>query len=186
MFENDESAKDDSEGEVTELNKLKKKLKNLEESKKAVETEYFKCEKELKAKTEEIAILKTEVKDLKTIINLEEHLKKDDNGKTYSEKVSNNDEKQNANKSKTQTSMPRFEKSRIRKEIEYNCQQCYFQATSEVELKNHIYHKHTAPTESSKQGVIYCNTCGEQFSEKWNLMEHRKDKHVSTVAFCRN
>ena len=117
MFENDESEKDDSEDVATELNKLKKKFKNLEESNKAVEAEYFKCEKELKVKTEEIEILKTEVKDLKQIINLEEHLKKDDNVKTFSEKVSNNDEKRNANKSNTQTSMPRFDKSKTRKEI---------------------------------------------------------------------
>ena len=33
--------------------------------------------------------------------------------------------------------------------------------------------------------VIKCRNCDEQFSEKWNLMNHRKLKHPETVANCR-
>ena len=36
------------------------------------------------------------------------------------------------------------------------------------------------------QSTIKCKNCGEQFSSKWNLMYHRKSKHLNTVAFCRN
>ena len=34
--------------------------------------------------------------------------------------------------------------------------------------------------------VIYCKHCGEQFAEKWSLMNHRKEKHPDAVAVCQN
>ena len=54
-----------------------------------------------------------------------------------------------------------------------------------MELRKHIKYKHTVES-SSNENAIKCTICGEQFYEKGNLMEHRKDKHVSAVAFCRN
>ena len=57
---------------------VKKKLKESGDSKKAIMSEYLKCEKELRVKTEETEKLKTEVKDLKEIIKLSEHIKEDD------------------------------------------------------------------------------------------------------------
>ena len=42
---------------------VKKKLKESEDSKKAIMSEYLKCEKELRVKTEETEKLKTEVKE---------------------------------------------------------------------------------------------------------------------------
>ena len=32
--------------------------------------------------------------------------------------------------------------------------------------------------------VIKCRHCNQQFGEKWNLMTHRKLKHIETVAYC--
>ena len=34
--------------------------------------------------------------------------------------------------------------------------------------------------------VIYCKHCGEQFAEKWSLMNYRKEKHPDAVAVCQN
>ena len=34
--------------------------------------------------------------------------------------------------------------------------------------------------------VIKCKHCDEQFSAIWNLMNHRKVKHIDTVRQCRN
>ena len=41
-------------------------------------------------------------------------------------------------------------------------------------------------TENPIDNTIECRNCGEEFSSKWNLMTHRKSKHVHTVAICRN
>ena len=58
-------------GNQSEVISLKKELKKTEKSKKYIETEYFKCEEELKRKTAEVENLKTEIKDLKQIIDLD-------------------------------------------------------------------------------------------------------------------
>ena len=72
----------------------------------------------------------------------------------------------------------------IRKEKEYNCDHCAFQGTSEFELNKHINLKHIGKNQPMRQ-TIKCRNCDEQFSEKWNLMLHRKQKHIESVAFCR-
>ena len=39
---------------------------------------------------------------------------------------------------------------------------------------------------SISENKIKCNNCGDGFENKWNLMHHRKLKHLNTVALCRN
>ena len=46
-------------------------LKNCRANKEVLESNYFKCEKELKRKTEEVDLLKIEVKDLKQVFHIE-------------------------------------------------------------------------------------------------------------------
>ena len=58
------------------IDDLKKQLKTCENSKMNLHKEYLKCQTELKKKTEETEILKTELKDQKEIIKIEEDLKK--------------------------------------------------------------------------------------------------------------
>ena len=67
------------------------------------------------------------------------------------------------------------ELERDQEEEEYNCDDCPFQGTSESQLKKHIDLTH----------VIKCRICNEPFTDKRNLMNHRKIKHVSSVAPCR-
>ena len=55
-----------------------KQLKKIKESKKNIENEYFKCEKELRIKTEEVEKLKLEIRHLKQIVELRENLKDKD------------------------------------------------------------------------------------------------------------
>ena len=33
--------------------------------------------------------------------------------------------------------------------------------------------------------MIQCRICGEEFIEKWNLMKHRKESHITAVGPCR-
>ena len=46
--------------------------------------------------------------------------------------------------------------------------------------------KHSCHETHTRPGLIKCNNCGEQFSDKRNLMNHRKLNHLNTVANCRN
>jgi hypothetical protein len=80
--EDEEEDMNDVDGETSmesvrlkEIKDLKKELKKVNESKKAIEVEFTKCELELKNKTEEVAKMATEIKDLKQIIELEGLLK---------------------------------------------------------------------------------------------------------------
>ena len=70
-------------------------------------------------------------------------------------------------------------------EPEFNCTECYFQGTSEGELAKHKNEKHGAKR-FTHDGSLKCRNCGEAFSLKGNLMDHRKSEHSSTVALCRN
>ena len=65
-----------SNDKVSDLSYIKKELNKCKEDKKFVESEYLKCEQELRKKTEENEKLKIEVKDLKKqIISLERQSK---------------------------------------------------------------------------------------------------------------
>ena len=50
------------------------RLKQYQVMKSKIEVEYFKCEKELRDRTEEVEMLKTEMKDLRQILKLKEEL----------------------------------------------------------------------------------------------------------------
>ena len=168
---------------------IRKKLKESEASKKAILSEYLKCEKELRVKTEETEKLKTEVKDLKEIIKLSKYVNEDDLETSIEEETSEKKDDENIWKKEKYVRKPMVSlkeqspKTSKTKEKEFNCQECYFQATKQMELNKHINLKHN---KGETEGTINCRNCGEGFSTKWNLMNHRKSKHSETVAYCRN
>ena len=70
-------------------------------------------------------------------------------------------------------------------EAQFNCNECDFQGTSKTQIDKHIKLKHEVNNQN-KGGMIKCRNCGEQFSQKWDLMNHRKLQHKETVAHCKN
>ena len=70
-------------------------------------------------------------------------------------------------------------------EKQFNCEECPFQGTTQLELNKHTNLKHRSEGQIM-ENVIKCKHCGEQFSEIWNLMNHRKQAHKNAVTFCRN
>ena len=70
-------------------------------------------------------------------------------------------------------------------ELQYNCEECPFQGTTQIQLNKHFNLKHMMKGQTMKE-VIQCKHCNEQFSAIWNLMSHRKQEHPNTVAFCKN
>ena len=155
-----------------------------------MEAEYYKCEKELKIKSEETDKLKTKIKDLKEIIMLSEKLKEKDLETSDEEEDNSEKEKEDniswmkpkPHKKKNFQSDSSSTKSPT-KEKEYNCHDCYFQGTKQMELEKHINLKHK---KVEAEGSISCRSCGEGFMTKWNLMNHRKSKHSEIFAYCRN
>ena len=72
-------------------------------------------------------------------------------------------------------------------ENEWNCLDCSFQANSSGELIKHLRllgHQPCKEIQDPKSKIIVCYTCKEEFSSKWNLMNHRKQKHPSN-KICR-
>jgi hypothetical protein len=122
----------------------------------------------------ENAVLRAEVNDLKQQVDLENSLKEDDTEIFANEqvkrrnpeeqKVPNNPQCESASKSK------RNEMLKTRGK-EYNCYECDYQGSNQT---------------GNTDGSIKCRNCGELFTSKWNLMNHRKCEHMNNVAYCRN
>ena len=68
---------------------------------------------------------------------------------------------------------------------EFNCNSCDFQTTTDQQLKKHFTLKHTLKALKEDE-EIRCRNCGESFIGKRNLLVHRKQAHMSTVAYCKN
>ena len=75
-------------------------------------------------------------------------------------------------------------------EAQLNCYDCQFQASSGSELRKHLNQKsHSAAPgviEKNLGKTMTCKGCGEEFSEWWNLMNHRRDNHPEKRRRCRN
>ena len=73
---------------------------------------------------------------------------------------------------------------------ELNCDECQFQANAEPELRKHLNtlkHKAAAGIKMSHLADTFrCKDCGDEFSDFWNLMNHRRDTHQEKRRRCRN
>ena len=58
---------------------------------------------------------------------------------------------------------------------EFNCLECHFQGSEEIQLSKHVELKHR----------VQCRNCEKSFKTKPHFMEHRKTEHYSLVAHCR-
>ena len=174
--------------EMNDVDDLKRKLIACERSKIVLHEQYVKCESELRKKTEEVEVYKTELKDLKEIMKLEKELKEhniernltDDEIEESEEKKSYAQSVRKSNNKKRST----FRDTYKHWDAEFNCEECDFQGTQLMELNKHINLKHRF--EADFGNTIKCRSCGDEFSSKWNLMYHRKNKHSNSIAMCRN
>lgn len=180
---NEEAANDIELKDV--LKEVKKALQKSKERNSIIEEQYIQCEKELRKKTEEAEMLRSELKDLKQFIQLEQGLKqtqsdssKDDNVGEKSVRFNNIDQRSNLPKKKTHADVhPMYIEEDA--DQEYNCEECAFQGTSETVLNKHIQLKHRL------QNGIKCRNCSKTFQNKPDLMIHRKNEHYDSIAPCR-
>ena len=64
------------------------------------------------------------------------------------------------------------------------CTECIFIGKNEEDLRMHISSNHNLndPVEKLR---FKCNLCGQKSEEKWELMAHRKLRHVTKVKVCK-
>ena len=67
---------------------------------------------------------------------------------------------------------------------EFNCKECDFQSNEKTILTNHINLKHTVKQDESTGKNCYI--CDAKFSTHYDLMNHRKEKHIDRINQCRN
>ena len=218
IIEND-SKKDNNQSMEKEIKNLKEQLKKSNEKIEFMKVDYHKCDNELKSKTEELERLKIELQSLKSNISLEEKKRVIEIKCTFCNfKVKGkNQMEQHIKKHKEASVNSKFECStqndkeeylkmnkedKIAEDVEYNCNECSLQATSNSELKKHIRIKHmlscaecdfycnnkrvfeTHKLQIHSNNCITCRICGENFETKSNMMSHRKTEHPKSVADC--
>ena len=169
---------------LIDIDSLPKGLKMCRESKRKLEEQYENCEKELKNKTEAYEKIKIENQNLKQKIMMFEDMKS--SRIQLDKEVTSTGE--NKNKCDFRGKPGKSVNTHLRSvhvEEEFNCIECPFQATAQLELNKHINLKHRQENQRLEE-VLSCRHCGEQFGQKWNLMNHRKEKHASIVALCKN
>ena len=171
---------------------LRKELKRCKDSMKNLEDEYKNCLLELRRKTSEAENLKTEFKDLQQIINLEEELNEKTSDPSFegeAEETKEAKEEELILKMKRNGSrrvIPQFESSpckpnkkrrEAQPEIEYNCNDCDYQGSSQEELSKHIRLKHNGESQSKNEPEYNCDDCEYQGSKKEELSKHIRLKH---------
>ena len=171
------------------------KTKDIEEELKVLKIEYDKCLGELRNKTEEAEILKTEIKDLKEMLSLREELEVKDtreeqeilvrmkrsgsrrttpqfqsetNKKEKFEKIADKDCQIRGFESTGKRHLNKHTVPKHTEEPEFNCEDCDFQGTEEDQLNKHVKLKHTA----------YCKICKFRCSEEEQLKRHIELKHT--------
>jgi hypothetical protein len=64
------------------------------------------------------------------------------------------------------------------------CNQCTFIGKDKKDLKIHSTSEHS-PGQALNEVYYTCYLCGESVSAKWEMMAHRKEKHLSRVRPCK-
>ena len=174
----------------SELAKLKIEFKKCKESRDAFEKEYFKCEKELRIKTEETEKLKLEIKDLRKIVKLRKEIKdkkldiETEESVDELKIVSDNKKKGFGRESPSTESVKRPDQNLDQiKTKEFNCKKCVFSASNRFQLNKHINLKHaeigkTELNSGHNEEDFNCVECDFQCSSKMQLRKHKSLKHM--------
>ena len=174
-----------------------------------LEKEYRACETVVTVVEEEKERLKIHVKDLKGVIDLTEIDKntvitslikgtydceeceypcksRDDmelHMNNHQSQVNNSKFQQQCNLCLYQfTKTEEFRNHLTIKHVQYNCDQCSFQAGTKIVLSKHMNLVHRKENEHSDD-TFKCEECTEQFSARWNLNNHVRDVHEPTIDY---
>ena len=169
-----------------ELIDLKKELQKCKESKEYIEKVYYKCEKELRSKTEEAEKFKIEIKDLRKIIDLKKIVKdkyseqspmdiEDEDDPTIEAEILVGMKKKGFKRKSPQTES--FPKQSYADKVtkRYNCKECEFKGSGDLHLNNHIHLIHNEKSKLEEE--FNCMECDYQGYNKIQLKNHFNLKH---------
>ena len=163
--------------------KLKVKLAKIEEKQLAIQQRYQECVLELEKKTVEAEKLKTELKNIKEMMELEREFKEKNipippEHESEDEAIAPAESLKKDNIIKDKVPPFKYRQKSYIEEEEFNCNDFDYQGNKRNYLQKHIHIKHTVINK------VNCRICGEEFTVKRDLMQHRKKKHIETVAPC--
>ena len=164
---------EDNSDSSKEISDLKNEIEKLKKKNEVFEKQYFECEKELRRKTEEAERLKSELKDIKLKIDLENKIKANDEVYESSFDIEDIVRIKNSGVRRNDPSLessPTKNKEIFDDEEEFNCNDCDYQGNSQGLLQKHIRLTHTM--EKYK-----CTDCNYQASDGKDLYNHRRLKH---------
>ena len=153
----------------SEIKKLQQDLTKSNEKIIVLEKQYDECEAALIKITEESERLKSELKDLREIMKLNNTFE----GAPREASTCSVKTVKPTTPTLTETIV---ENDDAIVEEEFNCLECPYQGTEQSQPDKHIKIKHR----------MICRNCDKAFKTKPDLMVHRKTEHYDAVAMCRN
>ena len=201
-----------TEDKDIEIKNLKLTIQRINEKTSSIEKQYDECEKALRNKTEECEKLKSELNDLKVIMDLEKDLEKTLSKESYKNKSLRKE--MSSLKCDSNALQGKQLGNHEQKEPYLSCKTCEKHFTSMKEVEDHEIKEHCKTIEilSKESNVeeefnctgcdfqgseqnqlnkhiqlkhrITCRTCGELFKTKPDFMVHRKTEHYNTIAPC--
>ena len=155
--EKEEGVKEDIDGDTIELKNYKQEIGKLKKKNDYLEKQYIECERALRKKTEEAERLKSEIKDIKLKISLENEIRSNveetdsiDIGDLYKMKSSGFRRNDPTTESSPIKNYPNMESAA---EEEFNCMDCDYQGSSQDLLQKHFQFTHTM----DKYKCLECN-----------------------------
>ena len=150
----------DNKEEESKIKDLENELKKTKENLRKIQNNYIQCEKELRKKTEEVEILKVEIKDLKLLKELKEKTVESDDVKEM-KKCSNCDFKTNSSEW-LRNHLENVHKNRRKNvtiEKTKNWPKCEVKAQSTGSLESHEGQEHEIEKNGSENNIKKCGDC---------------------------
>ena len=73
---------------------------------------------------------------------------------------------------------------KVKHTLNFNCDICDFQGSSKIILTKHTNLKHRTK-DNQEAGTLRCTECEQQFSSKWSLNNHNRDRQ-GKIKLCRH
>ena len=158
--------------------KVKKELKKCQERMKILEREYESCEKELRSKTEEAEKLKSEVRDMKQMLNLleqKEDIESFEKNEVQNDKFSEEEVLMKMKLSGFKRNNPQYQSVSNKSKKQLKCEICEYIVQSQEQLKTHIILDHI------NVKVPMWSNCNSTSKQREQLNMHVKSGHASVI-----
>ena len=161
---------------------LEKEIEELKKKQILYEEQYIECERALRRKTEEAERLKTELKDIKLKLSLEDEIRDNDKENETSDDIGKLVEMKDSGYQRNCPSVesspkPSWKKVPLVLKEEFNCTDCDYQFETLGALQKHTNRKHGKNMEEDQE--FHCDVCEDKFCDQKDLDKHKDNTHES-------